>query len=76
MRPAYWVRIQSSLKRFGANTVTLVKSSLTLAVKGLIQVLYCCSGKSWLSCSTQASHSPWPALWRESSVMGMRKWCG
>ncbi|MNV08981.1 hypothetical protein D3C71_994610 [compost metagenome] len=61
MRPAYCARIQSSLNRLPTSTVTLEKSSATWAIRGLIQVLNCCSGRSCASCSTQACHRPWPA---------------
>src|SRR5262245_51165228 len=61
MRPANWARIQSSLKRLATNSVTLEKSSATWAVSGLIQVLNCCWGSSWASCSMQACHRLSPA---------------
>src|SRR6478672_8345283 len=62
MRPAYWARTQSSLKRLATYKVTLEKSSETFAAIGLIQVLYCCSGSSWASCSMHACHRLPPAL--------------
>src|SRR5438105_3100467 len=64
MRPEYWARIQSSLKRLATKIVTLEKSSETWAARGLIQVLNCCSGSSWASWSIQACHrlSPAPRL--------------
>src|SRR6478609_736654 len=66
MRLEYWALTQSSLKRLATKTVTLEKSSETWATRGLIQVLNCCSGSSWASCSTQACHrlspAPRPAL--------------
>ena len=42
------------LKRLATSSVTLEKSGATWAVRGLIQVLNCCSGRSWASCSVQA----------------------
>src|SRR3954462_4784449 len=62
MRPAYWARTQSSLKRLATYNVTREKSSETFAAMGLIQVLNCCSGSSWASCSTHACHRLPPAL--------------
>ncbi|MCY1366993.1 hypothetical protein D9M69_539070 [compost metagenome] len=62
--PAYWARIQSSLKRLATNTVMRERSSATCAVRGLIQVLNCCSDSSCASWSTQACHrlSPMPSV--------------
>src|SRR5512133_23838 len=64
MRLEYWARTQSSLKRLATKMVTLEKSSETWATSGLIQVLYCCSGSSCASWSTQACQrlSPAPRL--------------
>ena len=61
--PAYWARIQSSLKRLATNTVMRDRSSATCAVSGLIQVLNCCSDSSCASWSTQACQrlSPMPS---------------
>ena len=49
IRPAYWLRIQSSLKRFGTRTVTTAPSPLSATSasgRGRIQVLNCWSGSS------------------------------
>jgi len=58
--PAYCARIQSSLKRLATKTVMRDRSSVTWAVRGLIQVLNCCSDKSCASWSTQACQRLWP----------------
>ena len=49
IRPAYWFRIQSSLKRFGTRTVTIAsspRSATSASGSGRIQVLNCWSGSS------------------------------
>ena len=71
--PAYWARIQSSLKRLATNSVTREKSSATWAASGLIQVLNCCSGSSCASWSTQACHrlspAPQAGMGRQAAVL-------
>ncbi len=50
IRPAYWVRIQSSLKRLGTRIVTVApaspRSATSASGRGRIQVLNCWSGSS------------------------------
>jgi hypothetical protein len=57
MRAAYWARIQSSLKRLATATTTREPSGATVADRGRIQVLNCCSGISCDNRSMQADQS-------------------
>jgi hypothetical protein len=74
MRPAYWLRIQSSLNRLGTRTVTTeppAASSVTSAAgNGRIQVLNCCSGNSAASFSQPRCHRSAAMLWKSSSRSG------
>ena len=68
MRPAYCVRIQSSLKRLGTLRVTTAPdgpwSLKSAAGSGLIQVLNCCSGNSAAKRSQPRSHRSALMLWK------------